>query len=476
MSKKYFKYSLFVFLSITLARADRIYDYCYQNNVTSDNEQRDQRVAKMLAMNTLDQVSDYIGLVSHPWLTTQVPNKLVREATFNNSLLSNKVNGVYIGRDARDFQDLEEIKSYLLAAPEDIETNYSRDFHRLQNRILNQSSDFKLLDNSKMNFACARFGSNNSSLLGVLVNSMQDHSECTTGLKAISAWMSPKQSLSLLGVVEEVLTGEDFKQYEQATIDAAVKMLDEIINKRVSSNLFDIVVSGFKKYYSNHNIALDKAFSLLGIYATRGANIHLLSRQLKNPDNYRFFMALAIIGIGTNYLDSLAYEQKQRLFSYPASVKTTCDSGKPYHFWLTAYFARKLLRENIVSNKTEAFKASFLSALGYQMLSETYGRYPHKPLYIETNAPYNNKIRMDLAIHMSGARFGALSTTGRSDENIDLNSILGHIIDRSESLDGRTRRDAIRLKKRNPLKFFNEWSKLMGVEQTYLDVLGMPWD
>jgi hypothetical protein len=74
---------------------------------------------------------------------------------------------------------------------------------------------------------------------------------------------------------------------------------------------------------------------------------------------------------------------------------------------------------------------------------------------------------MDLAVHLAGAQFGA--NFYNSDwSRIKIDDILTSIRSKSQAVKVLSKAQALNLVKFNPNKFYNQWIKLMGIEEVFL--------
>lgn len=116
-------------------------------------------------------------------------------------------------------------------------------------------------------------------------------------------------------------------------------------------------------------------WTTLAVIAIGGANTGIkVFDMIRGPENAIVTkVALTTIAAAAPYLDYLG-RARGHIYSFPKNIKTSCDYGKPYHFWMTAFLAYRLTKEN--GNVPAAAAAAYISQIGYQMKSTTAGRDP----------------------------------------------------------------------------------------------------
>ena len=79
-----------------------------------------------------------------------------------------------------------------------------------------------------------------------------------------------------------------------------------------------------------------------------------------DPESTESRIALSAIAEFIPLMDPMMSEHAGSLYSLPPSVKSDCDIGKNYHFWMTAYFARKNAVEGMDPKSAAAYGANLL--------------------------------------------------------------------------------------------------------------------
>ncbi|MCM0607148.1 MAG: hypothetical protein KA715_13745 [Xanthomonadaceae bacterium] len=194
-----------------------------------------------------------------------------------------------------------------------------------------------------------------------------------------------------------------------------------------SSDFFLDMQSNMKKAGATDDEAYQYSWEALAILSTGGPNINLrlrgFSSSFKDTRKYTgiFFQILAL---GVSVLDASAQIRFQQLYSIPKNVKISFDNSKPYHFWMTAFHARK----------TSSALAAWLSQLGYQFKSTTIGRDPKRAFIVDAFGDENNKIRLDLALAAQGAAFGSESQKSLSTAEYNADIALKALITSGDNL------------------------------------------
>jgi len=172
------------------------------------------------------------------------------------------------------------------------------------------------------------------------------------------------------------------------------------------ANLFDDLVAGFLRAGFTSIQAVDLTWESLAVIASTGPNLYSRLSGIQIPKvGYPAAVALSIIASTTPILD-LRGQIPNRMYSFPKGIEVTCDSGKPYHFWMAAYLSRELRKTGASFEISSA--AAYILQKGYQTQNfgsrKGFGILGSTPL-----SPSSNVVRMDLAYSTVGALFGAKS-------------------------------------------------------------------
>jgi hypothetical protein len=268
---------------------------------------------------------------------------------------------------------------------------------------------------------------------------------------------NPESYLEVLGNPDKYTNG--LKTAAQLLISRAEN------NDLDGANLFDDIKSSFEKNGVSTADADRFTWNTMGIIGTAGPNLGQVLAYVSTPKNTdRLKLALATITSLAPVLDEMSI-QSGHIYSYPASVKSTCDSGKTYHFWLTAYLAHHLVL-NGHSSPSGAAAAAFTAQKGYQMFSVTPGRTPSQPLTDPLFSPYSNTVREDLAYSSAGAIYGSRSAKGLQTE-INVNDGLKAIISAARPIGRINASQADQMINDHSLRYLLDWDQVFAPNQAF---------
>ena len=250
----------------------------------------------------------------------------------------------------------------------------------------------------------------------------------------IFEWMIPKPV-----TFPDTLTDEwetlFFKYHDVRFLEALRKLSGKIVaniedGTIPNTRLFEDLLSQFSSEGFTAEESLDRSWLVMGLYASRGPSIAAVIRSLSFTST-PMAAYFHVIFNGAPVLDARGL-QGGILYSYPKNLITNIDSGKPYHFWMSAYLSRKATLET--GSAFAATQASYLSEIGYQMRSTTNYRDISRPFVDPPEGVGNNKIRFDLAYGAAGAVYGSRSATIPSLETIDVNGTFRELLKRGTPL------------------------------------------
>ena len=256
-----------------------------------------------------------------------------------------------------------------------------------------------------------------SNLKEVLMCSYEAPSEmrtCLADVKGMLAFAMPKSSLGN-AMLAPSLNGEVFMNplYFEGIRQAALKILDYVEGgQKPESNLFDDLRTAFIEGGASKEDAESFTWNVLGLLSTNASNsTEFISDLNLGKTAVGENVALAIISSGALVLDART-KGDGHLYSLPSSVKSHCDSGKTYYFWMAAYLAHREALQN--KNQRAASAAAFIGQLGYEMLSYQGGRDPGRFFTSDSFGYYNNMSRTDIAFASAGAVFASARASGSS--------------------------------------------------------------
>ncbi len=367
------------------------------------------------SITTLLEQRKELGIVIEPWGYSLSPDYEVRKFGFHNDKML-----------PSDIQSNQEKLEYLERTKDKFDQERVQNVSEQMNRILAQriNDNHSNINQTSMQVTaiCAMYGP----LLAL---------KCSKSLKNIVKDMTPfkLQNLSF-PLMNAPLWEEIFKDidYYRATNKVATKLVKYLSTEiPEGANLFDDILESFIESGVESTQAYEKTWNLLGFYSARGANIGESVKNVAGIAGRDFANSLQIMATAITLIDSKIATTKPS-YTLPSNVSTAIDNGKPYHFWMTAYLARKQTR--LTGSKKAAKVAAYLSNLGYQMKSTSPGRDPNRAFMIDPLAPANNKIRFDLLYAGAGAKFGSESINQLYNGLINMDQILIKMIKKSKLL------------------------------------------
>jgi hypothetical protein len=294
---------------------------------------------------------------------------------------------------------------------------------------------------------------------------------CTSGLSQIVAYMSPKvpsisfkaMTFTMIPLYRALFTDETFAEGVRI---AALKISDKALKKAMpSSNLFDELYNSFVEAGLSSTVASDHAWDVIGLISTSGANLRKrlfsIKTDSKNANIIRF--GLTVISSAIPILD-FRTSKTGHIYSYPSTISTTCDIGKPYHFWMTAYLSRLLTKK--FGSAEGAAAASFTAQKGYEMLSRTAGRDPSLPFRVDAFYYYNNLLRIDLAFSGAGAWYGAHEGLGHK-ESFNIDEGIRALVNASKRLQPMGYEESIQLWRGTGKDGFDKWIEIFSPDTSY---------
>ncbi|MCM0605793.1 MAG: hypothetical protein KA715_06850 [Xanthomonadaceae bacterium] len=283
--------------------------------------------------------------------------------------------------------------------------------------------------------------------------------KCGEGLKKIADTMAPRENITALPVMAEVLNDEI---YAKGASRAALKIIDRVEKKDLTGDVLSDFVKSFQEIGLTKSQAEDRAWKLLAVWAARGPNLSVLSGFI-NSKNFNTLFALHMISSAAPYLDQLRIENKKNPYSYPPEVQTQCSYGKPYHFWLTAFLARKIGKES--GDPKAGLYASYLSQLGYQMKSKTTGRDPTRIFTLDGFDPANNKLRLDMGFASAGAVYGMRAVSQEKQKTLDVDGAIEEMIKSSSPSEKLSKESAEKLWYGTGLDGYARWKSIIAPDQ-----------
>ncbi len=293
-------------------------------------------------------------------------------------------------------------------------------------------------------------------------------SGCSRAIIEMIDLMKPKvgssnASISMLPIVEEVLTNPIYAQAAAALaleIDLKVDNLNK--GQSIQSDLFTDLFQNFLKITNNHEQATNYTWNLLAFYSTRGASFDITAYELFNAENSSLGVAMYLISAGMSLLDHATVSNYN--YSYPRTVRSNCEYGKPYHFWMTAYLSHKFKSHGY--NGRATMLASYFLSMFYEFGSVTWGRNenPNRAFISPLYAPSNNSVRLNLAINGLGSKFG--SSSDHSTQLFSIERDFSILLDSARPLSFDQKQD-LDEKLKNPLTRYLYWNQIFAPEVNF---------
>lgn len=199
---------------------------------------------------------------------------------------------------------------------------------------------------------------------------------------------------------------------DQRVGETAYKIAKTLLNKyrsgKVDSDLMTVTRSAFLNAGFSPTEAENWTWDFILLVFIHGQNTALELRSKHYVQTYNFWTIFSadLVSTLSVYFDSVRLAKSEALFSFPSDgVRSTCDNGKPYHFWVAAYSARGAQRAG--DTPSSASWGAYSLEVGYQMFAGTYGRNPLRDLKEGAYSTWNARNRLDLAYAAAGALYGA---------------------------------------------------------------------
>lgn len=247
-------------------------------------------------------------------------------------------------------------------------------------------------------------------------------------------------------------------QYRLSLSALAKKMLARIQHQDLKdANMWvDVMSAAQEGGASSPEEAESIAMEIMGLWAVGSPVLNINTGNV--PEIAAAKMALAIVTASTPILDAMAFGGQ--VYSIPQNIRTSCDTSKPYHFWMTAYLAYTLAKDPGAPFRGTA-AAAFLADKGYQILAKTLSR---DPSYIYRQNPFSaraNAIRADLSFSAAGALYGG-SLGKHQSVNIDVDRVLAAVYKKSEILPPLSLEKSQKLASSKSLELYERFSRMFG--------------
>jgi hypothetical protein len=380
-----------------------------------------------------------------PWINSTYPNEWVR--------LKNHY-GAWAADLPRDSNDPEAVLKFLNTFPASDHYAWSKNAKADLLRTEEWRADEEHLDQHQDLKKMIKL----APLLCADQGAITDSFACVDAIKKVVAVMAPVGDVTLFNLLKKIFLDV---RYSNAAIHLATTIETKILLGGQPSGdlLTDAIASTRASGFGSQSE--DAAFEILAFYSSNGPNSAGYTHTWTSKENAGFYYGLTVLGTGITVLNSRSMSSGHP-YSYPPSVASTCDNGKPYHFWMTAYLARLLTHD--MAHPRSVRTAVYITSVGYQMMSTSSGRDPSLPYKLKSDAPQNQKIRMDLAYAAAGAEFGALagSRTLKATESttISVDQSLRNLLKNAAPLSALTEEEVQDLWSGTGISAYRRWMKI----------------
>lgn len=228
-----------------------------------------------------------------------------------------------------------------------------------------------------------------------------------------------------------------YQNYKESQPDPNVKTPVFPANARTS--LYTDLVESFMESGLTEAEAIDGAWSALGLIGTRGPNLTKMRFVPldEDPMNRNFDM-MRFISTAISLIDHYTSGEFGYIYSMPPGIQGTCNTGKSYHFLMSAYLAREITKKH--KDPSRAAATVFTMSKGYNSFMRAVNMYGERPatnakdfkdkLYQTENTfpdfstPSGQVVTVDLVYGAAGAVYGAQSVGQAQGPVIDIDRVV----------------------------------------------------
>lgn len=243
---------------------------------------------------------------------------------------------------------------------------------------------------------------------------------CSSSLERLIPMMPTHGAILAPKLIRETL-GK--RSYTKALQKVAASLWARLDSKNFSpeSNIYDELQDAFRETGFDPAEARRASLEVLGTISTGGANFfHRLDQESKTDIEYfpdrclggkscdLNAVFLTAIAEGISHADTIKMRNRPaKPYSLPGNMDFPCDSGKSYHFWMSAYFANKLREQG--SSREGARSAVYTSHLGYHAARRSLAGNSDEVEMLKMGryTSPENGLRMDMVLSAAGATFGS---------------------------------------------------------------------
>lgn len=231
--------------------------------------------------------------------------------------------------------------------------------------------------------------------------------QCEIEVDEIIKVMHPVSNITLHKYLAKVMKE---KQFYQGAILSAKKVISSSIETNqkfsVDRDVFKTIFNSYIEAGINTIQAMKNTWIINGVIATGGPNICWRLTSYLSLKNYPMWVAMCELSAAMNTIDSKYLNRPfNYLFTIPSPLSTTCENGKPYHFWMTAFLSNYLKEKYPSVNNNVHVRAAYISNLAYQLFTKT--RRDTDTIFMShSNSNSFHKRRIDIIYAALGAIYG----------------------------------------------------------------------
>ncbi len=368
------------------------------------------------------------NMASSVWSQLKLPSEKWRISVFISYLKSfqksfldkNLPNAYYSINHSNLLEDLKNSSDYENRNTLNQSIKILKENFQISNIYLSRFNNLIEKDRASKNDYLSNFAGfiAGSYLCSELVFSEEDKSSCAKGLSWIISSSTPTEKQVVFHGLWKKLLNEP--KIIEVYSKIAIKILTRINEKDISSAFwFDDIYTSFKTSGYSHEVSEQMTWDTIALLSSGGGNTYRKLATL-GVGNIYLEHILFILSNGPLVLDAIAQQKNiSHLYSYPREINISCDTGKPYTFWSSAYFSKELKKASYSS--TQAISAAYSVHKIYQFGFNDGGRDSSLPFKVDQFDNYNNRIRQDLIMASIGSYYGAdtnLSLSKQEFENI----------------------------------------------------------
>lgn len=238
-------------------------------------------------------------------------------------------------------------------------------------------------------------------------------------------------SLSFPSILKEAGTSPLYDQLISAIAIKLKAKVDAAVHGHLADegDLYDDVMTESRRIGLRNGLdpvrSEEMGWNVLALYASRGTAARPFYR-LANSDNFASMVGLGLIASSVSFLDKFNTSGEDA-YSLPRGFISSCEYSRPYHFWMAAFLAHKLLALGFSApdilealHRLEVEYETFAQVATKTSLDIAVGA--TTPMYPFNRDSYRLETQKNIAFHDAGAAFGLgiQANSGTTSSFIDL--------------------------------------------------------